>query len=182
LRVLGTVELPHIDQGVRQQLHAKMALLQVFETQEEPLELILPGESPIDTSPQGMDRGIEAPLAPALGALAMAGIHWDVRDHACDAQLFRPTASLCGSTPWSDQEPTFAQGLGTSRVKADLIPLTQGRTSRTPVEPVDRGDSSGETSGRTPLVHINHLHDNWRPHGQSRCGSAPPGQPGGVTR
>src|SRR5262247_7880 len=82
LRVLGTAELPHIDQGVRQQFHAKMSLLPVFETQEEQLELILPGACPIDTSPQGMDRGIEEPLAPSLGALAVAGIFFDVGDHA----------------------------------------------------------------------------------------------------
>src|SRR5262245_58795078 len=82
LRVLGTAELPHIDQGVRHHFHANMAWLQVFETQEEPLELILPGESPIDMSPQGMDSGIEEPLAPTLGALAIAGILWDIRDHA----------------------------------------------------------------------------------------------------
>jgi hypothetical protein len=59
LRVLGTTELPHIDQGIRQQFHAKMSLLPVFETQEEPLEFILPGECPIDTRPQRMDGGIE---------------------------------------------------------------------------------------------------------------------------
>ena len=59
LQVLGTAELPHIDQGVRHQFHAKMSLLHVFETKEEPLEFILPGECPIDTSPQGMDSGIE---------------------------------------------------------------------------------------------------------------------------
>jgi hypothetical protein len=59
LRVLDTAELPHIDQGVRQQFHAKMSLLQVFEAKEERLEFILPGECPIDTSPQRMDGGIE---------------------------------------------------------------------------------------------------------------------------
>jgi hypothetical protein len=100
---------------------------------------------------------------------------------AGDAQLCRPTDSLCGSTPWIDPYPAFAQGLGTSRVKAGPIPFTQGRTSRTHVEPVDRGDSSGETRirgvwqfaiGRTPLVHADHLHDDWRPHGQSRRGGA----------
>jgi hypothetical protein len=32
LRVLGTAELPHIDQGVRQQFHAKMSLLNMFKT------------------------------------------------------------------------------------------------------------------------------------------------------
>jgi hypothetical protein len=41
LRVLGTAEFPHIDQGVGQQFHAKMSLLNVFEPQEEPLEFIL---------------------------------------------------------------------------------------------------------------------------------------------
>jgi hypothetical protein len=30
LRVLGTAALPHIDQGVCHQLHAKMSLLPVF--------------------------------------------------------------------------------------------------------------------------------------------------------
>src|SRR5918999_6558165 len=82
LRVLGTAELPHIDQGVRQQFHANMSSLPVFETQEGPLACILPGDSPIDTSPQGMDRGIEELLAPSFGALAMAGIRCEVRDHA----------------------------------------------------------------------------------------------------
>jgi hypothetical protein len=46
LRVLGTAELPHIDQGVRQQFHANMSSLPVFETKEEPLEFILPGKCP----------------------------------------------------------------------------------------------------------------------------------------
>jgi hypothetical protein len=82
LRVLGTTELPHIDQGVRHQFHAKMSLLNMFKTQEEPLELIFPSECPINASPQGMDGGIEEPLASSLGALAVAGILFDVGDHA----------------------------------------------------------------------------------------------------
>jgi hypothetical protein len=59
LRVLGTAELPHIDQGVRQQFHAKMSLLKVFEPQEEPLEFILPRKGSINARPQRMDGGIE---------------------------------------------------------------------------------------------------------------------------
>jgi hypothetical protein len=82
LRVLGTAELPHIDQGVRQQFHAKMSLLNMFKTQQEALELILPGECPINARPQRMDGGIEEPLAPSLGALAVPGILCDVGDHA----------------------------------------------------------------------------------------------------
>jgi hypothetical protein len=59
LRVLGTAELPHIDQGVCHQLHAKMSLLQVFKPQEQPLECILPRKGPINARPQRMDGGIE---------------------------------------------------------------------------------------------------------------------------
>jgi hypothetical protein len=59
LRVLGAAELPHIDQGVRQPFHAKMSLLNVFKTQEEPLEFIFPRKGPIDTSPQGMHSCVE---------------------------------------------------------------------------------------------------------------------------
>jgi hypothetical protein len=51
LRVLGTAELPHIDQGVRHQFHAKMSLLKVFKPKEEPLEFILPRKGPIHTRP-----------------------------------------------------------------------------------------------------------------------------------
>ena len=82
LRVLGTAELPHIDQGVCHQFHAKMPLLDVFKPQEEPLEFILPRECPIHTSPQGMDGSIEEPFTPSLGALAVAGILFDIGDHA----------------------------------------------------------------------------------------------------
>jgi hypothetical protein len=52
LRVLGTAELPHIDQGVRHQLHANISLLQVFKPQEQPLEFVLPRKGPIDMRPQ----------------------------------------------------------------------------------------------------------------------------------
>jgi hypothetical protein len=82
LRVLGTAELPHIDQGARHQFHAKVSLLHVFKTKPPPLELVLPRKGPIDASPQSMDGGIEEPFAPSLGALAVAGILCDVGDHA----------------------------------------------------------------------------------------------------
>jgi hypothetical protein len=82
LRVLGTAELPHIDQGVRHPFHAKMSLLNMFKTQEEPLELIFPGKGPIDLRPQRLDGGIEQPLSPALQVLSMARIRFDVWDHA----------------------------------------------------------------------------------------------------
>ncbi len=51
LRVLGTAELPHIDQGVRHQFHAQMSWLNALKTKEEPLECILPHKGPVDASP-----------------------------------------------------------------------------------------------------------------------------------
>ena len=42
LQVLGTTETPHIDQGVRHQLHPIVALLDVLETEEQPLAFVLP--------------------------------------------------------------------------------------------------------------------------------------------
>ena len=50
-RVLGTAELPHIDQGVRHQFHAEMSLLNALKTQEESLEFILPRKGPVDAGP-----------------------------------------------------------------------------------------------------------------------------------
>jgi hypothetical protein len=58
LRVLGTAELPHLDQGVRQSFHAKVSLLHVFKTKKQPIELILPRKGPIDASPQGMESEV----------------------------------------------------------------------------------------------------------------------------
>jgi hypothetical protein len=81
LRVLGTAELSHIDQSVRQQLHAKMSLLHVFKTQQQPLEFVLPRKGPIDPSSQGMDSSIEQALSPLLGSLPIARILFNVRDH-----------------------------------------------------------------------------------------------------
>jgi hypothetical protein len=58
LRVLGTAELPHLHQGVRQAFHANVSLLHVFKTKKQPIELILPPKGPIDASPQGMDSDV----------------------------------------------------------------------------------------------------------------------------
>jgi hypothetical protein len=63
----------------------------------------------------------------------------------CDAQLFRPTALSRRSTQWHHPASILAQGPGTPRVRAGPIPPTPHSTSRTHVEPVDQGDSRGET-------------------------------------
>jgi hypothetical protein len=93
LRVLGTAELPHIDQGVRHQFHAKVSLLQVFNTQEQPLELILPRKGPIHTGSQCMDGGIEQTFSSSLRVLSIARILFDVGDHA---GIEHALAIVCG--------------------------------------------------------------------------------------
>src|SRR5687767_12017121 len=59
LRVLGTAKPPQIDQGVRQQFHAKMSLLNTLKTKQQPLEFVLPRKGPVDPSSQGMNSCIE---------------------------------------------------------------------------------------------------------------------------
>jgi hypothetical protein len=59
-----------------------MSLLNMFKTQEESLELVLPRKSPIHTSSQGMDRFIEQTLSSPLPVLSIARILFDVGDHA----------------------------------------------------------------------------------------------------
>jgi hypothetical protein len=51
LQVLGTTETPHIDQGVRHKFHPVVALLDVLETEEQPLEFVLPCKRPLDALP-----------------------------------------------------------------------------------------------------------------------------------
>lgn len=51
LQVLGTTETPHIDQGVRQQFHPVVALLDVLETKQQPFAFVLPRERPPDALP-----------------------------------------------------------------------------------------------------------------------------------
>ena len=51
LRVLGTTEMPHIDQRIRHQFHPVVALLDVLETEQQPLEFVLPRKGPLDALP-----------------------------------------------------------------------------------------------------------------------------------
>jgi len=59
-----------------------MPPLDPFKSDQQSFELIFPGKGPFDPHPQRMNRGIEEPLAPALGVLAIAGILGDVGDQA----------------------------------------------------------------------------------------------------
>ena len=51
LQVLGTTETPQIDQGVGHQFHPVVALLDVLETEEQPLAFVLPRKRPLDALP-----------------------------------------------------------------------------------------------------------------------------------
>src|SRR5499426_3287280 len=81
LRVSDTAERSQVDQRIGHQFHAIVPLLDAFKAEQQPLELIFPRKGPLDTHPQGMDGGVEQPLAPALGVLAVAGVLFDVGDH-----------------------------------------------------------------------------------------------------
>ena len=69
LQVSGTAERSQVDQRIGHQLHPIVPLLDAFKAEQQPLELIFPRKGPLDTHPQGMDGGVEQPLAPTLGAL-----------------------------------------------------------------------------------------------------------------
>src|SRR5437899_2711101 len=66
LRVSDTTERSQVDQRIGHQLHAIVPLLDTFKSEQQPLEFVLPRKGPLDTHPQGMDGGVEQPLAPAL--------------------------------------------------------------------------------------------------------------------
>jgi hypothetical protein len=81
LRVLGTTETPHIDQGVRHQFHLVVALLDGLKPEQQPLACVLPRTRPLYSIPSRMHCFIEQAQAPPLGTLALARILLDVRHH-----------------------------------------------------------------------------------------------------
>ena len=59
-----------------------MPLLDPFKAEQESLEFIFPGKGALDAHPQGMNGGVEQAFASALRGLAVAGILFDVGNHA----------------------------------------------------------------------------------------------------
>src|SRR5882724_9606933 len=51
LQVLGCAEPPHIDERIGHQLHPVVPTLKVLETQQQPLEFVLPRECPLNALP-----------------------------------------------------------------------------------------------------------------------------------
>ena len=89
-----------------------MPLLDTFKAEQQPLELIFPREGPFDPHPQRMDSGVEQPLAPALGALAVAGILLDIGDQAG----IENTLAIC-----SGIKAAIEIDISTSEVQSDLF-------------------------------------------------------------
>src|SRR5262245_20953511 len=81
LQVLGTAERSQVNQGVCDQLHAIVSLLNACKSQKQPFAVIFPCEGPLNTHSQRMDGFMEEACASTLGALAMTGILFDVGDH-----------------------------------------------------------------------------------------------------
>src|SRR5271155_1566853 len=80
LRVSCSAKMPEVDKRVRHQLHAVVPLLDVFESQQQSLEFILPGKGPLHAKSQRMNGGIEQPLPSTLRDLAIARVLFDVRN------------------------------------------------------------------------------------------------------
>ena len=57
-------------------------MLDTFKSKQQSFELVFPGKSAFDAHPQRMNRGVEEPLAPALGTLTVARILGDVGNQA----------------------------------------------------------------------------------------------------
>ena len=81
LQVLDTAERSQGDHRVAQQLHPIVPLLDTFKSESQPLAFVLPRTGPLDPHAYRMDGGVEQPLPSALGALAVAGVLFDVGDH-----------------------------------------------------------------------------------------------------
>src|SRR5438132_13221836 len=89
-----------------------MPLLDAFKAQQPPLELVFPGKGPFDTHPQGMDGFVEEAFASALDRLSVAGILWDVGDHA---GIENALAVVCGI------KAAIEVKVGASEVQPDLF-------------------------------------------------------------
>jgi hypothetical protein len=101
LQVLGTAERSQVDQGIRHQFQAVVPLLDGFKSEQQPFELVFPRKGPLDLHSQGVDGFVEEPLAPTLGALAVAGILFDVGDHA---GIENAASIMASATPFCFRE------------------------------------------------------------------------------
>ena len=82
LRILGTAELPQIDQRVRQPFHPIVPLRHALKPQEASLAFGLPRQGPLAPGASRLEGFLAQPRAPALGPLAVAGMFLEGGEHA----------------------------------------------------------------------------------------------------
>src|SRR5437867_12906157 len=82
LQVLGTAERTQIYQRVRHEFHAVVSLLDAFKAEQQPLELVVAGQGPLNAQAYGTHGGGGGALAAAVRRRATTRILLDGRDHA----------------------------------------------------------------------------------------------------
>ena len=112
LQVLGTAECSQVDQRICHQLHPIVSLLEAFKAEEQSFKFFLPRKGSLDALAEGMDGGVEEACAAALGALAVAGVLWDVGD---EARIENPLPIVLGIKAAIEVE------VGTSEIQPNLF-------------------------------------------------------------
>src|SRR5262245_25402896 len=82
LRVSDTAERSQVAQRIGHHLHAIVPPLDTCKAEPQAFARIFPRKGPLDPHPPGMEGGVAEPRAPALGALAVAGILWNIGEQA----------------------------------------------------------------------------------------------------
>jgi hypothetical protein len=109
-------------------------LLHTFQSEQQPLAYVLPGQSPLDPQASRVESGVAPPCAPPLGALVGTRMLWDGGEHAgmedalpiargVKAAMLPNTLILCASKrPLAGGSLTpFPYRLGVLRVMAVCI-------------------------------------------------------------
>jgi hypothetical protein len=112
LQVLGTAERSQIAQRVGHHLHPLGSRLEAFTSEQQPRAFGFPRTGPLDPQASGLEHGVEQPLAPTLGALAVAGMRREVGEQA---RMQKARALAGGSTA------TIEVHRGASQVPANLL-------------------------------------------------------------
>ncbi len=79
----GAAKMPKIDHCVGDCFQRVMQMTEPFKTKQQPLELVLPSEDPLDGEKALLkDLGIKYPFSPPLGCFAVSLVFRNIGDHA----------------------------------------------------------------------------------------------------
>ena len=126
-------ELAPLEQRVRHPLPARVPRLEPFKAQQEPLALVLPRHGPRDPHPSRLAPGLAQPLAPPLGALAVARRRWELGPQTGSAPALAMGRSLTAAIPRErgpSQSPPALLGRLFSRLQACREHDPGGRLAR----------------------------------------------------